>query len=125
LPPSLRCDVPLLRDFLYGLPPLPLAIEFRHLSWYTDEIFDLLAEHRAALAITESDEDDPVMEFIGPLAYLRLHRSAYTPAQMKAWGRHVESQLGTGKDVYAYFTHEDGAPAPTYAENLRAIVDGR
>lgn len=125
LPPSLRSDEPLLRDFLYGFPPLPVAVEFRHRSWYSDEIFALLAEHRAALAIMESDGDEPVIEFVGPLAYLRLHRSAYSSAQLKAWGRHIEAQLGAGKDVYAYFTHEDGAPAPAYAENLKAIVDGR
>jgi len=123
LPPSLRRDLPLLRDFLATLPPLLCAVEFRHASWYTDEVYATLTEHRVALTIMESDEDKPVLEFVGPFVYLRLHRSAYPPAEMKAWAGSIEEQIGMKKDVYAYFTHEEGAPAPEYAQQLRALVD--
>lgn len=123
LPPSLRRDLPLLKEFLSALPPVPLAVEFRHASWYDHKVYDALAEHRAALAIMESDEDEPVMEFVGPLVYLRLHRSAYPPAAMKTWARRIREQINRKKDVYAYFTHEDGAPAPAYAGQLRTMVD--
>ncbi len=124
LPPSLRCDPPLLRDFLYALPPMPLAMEFRHQSWFNDEVYSTLAEHRATLAIMESDEDEPVMEFVGPLVYLRLHRSAYDDAAMDAWAARIREQLARKKDVYAYFTHEEGAPAPEHAQQLRRLIDG-
>jgi uncharacterized protein YecE (DUF72 family) len=122
LPPSVRRDVPLLQEFLYAFPPLPLALEFRHASWYHDGVYQMLAEQHAALVIMESDEDEPVMEFVGPLVYLRLHRSAYPSASLKAWAARIREQLRAGKDVYAYFTHEDGAPAPTYAAQLLALV---
>ncbi len=124
LPPSLRRDVPLLRDFLYHLPPLPLAVEFRHRSWVDDEVYTMLAEQRAALAIMESDEDEPALEFVGPLVYLRLHRSAYAPAALDAWAQRIREQLALKKDVYAYFTHEEGAPATEYAEQLGKLVKG-
>jgi uncharacterized protein YecE (DUF72 family) len=123
LPPSLRRDLPLLRDFLATLPPLLCAVEFRHASWFSDEVYSTLAEHRAAMTIMESDEDKPVLEFVGPFVYLRLHRSAYPPAEMKAWGRRIAEQIAAKKDVYAYFTHEEGAPAPEYAQKLRALID--
>jgi uncharacterized protein YecE (DUF72 family) len=123
LPPSMRCDLGLLADFLHGLPPMPMAVEFRHASWHQGRVYGTLAEHGAALAIMESDEDEPVLEFVGPLVYLRLHRSAYTAQTMQAWARRIRAQLQAGKAVYAYFTHEDGAPAPTYAERLRALVE--
>ncbi len=125
LPPSLRCDLPLLKDFLTTLPPLLCAVEFRHASWYSDEVYATLAEHHAALVIMESDDDEPVLEFVGPFAYLRLHRSAYPQAEMNAWAGRIEEQIAKKKDVYAYFTHEEGAPAPEYAQQLRTIVEGR
>jgi uncharacterized protein YecE (DUF72 family) len=121
-PPSLRCDLPLLTEFLYALPSSPLAIEFRHASWHIDQVYTALGQHGAGLAIMESDEDEPVLEYVGPLTYLRLHRSSYTPAALQAWAERIEAQLSAKKDVYAYFTHEDGAPAPEYAEQLRRLV---
>jgi uncharacterized protein YecE (DUF72 family) len=122
LPPTLRCDLTLLRDFLNALPPMPLAIEFRHESWYNDEVYSVLAEQRAALVIMESDEDQPVLQFVGPLAYLRLHRSGYDAAAMDAWAARIREQMAGGKDVYAYFTHEEGAPAPEYAGQLARML---
>ncbi|MGQ0548294.1 MAG: DUF72 domain-containing protein [Armatimonadota bacterium] len=124
LPPTLRRDVPLLRDFLYTLPPMLVAVEFRHESWYEDEVYRTLAEQRAALVIMESDEDEPVLEFVGPFAYLRLHRSAYDAAMMDAWTGRIRDQIAGQKDVYAYFTHEEGAPAPEYAGQLEKLVGG-
>ena len=125
LPPSLRADLPLLRDFLATLPPMLATVEFRHASWYNDEVFSTLAEHRIALTIMESDDNKPVLEFVGPFAYLRLHRSAYPPEELKAWTERIREQIGKKKDVYAYFTHEEGAPAPEYAQQLGRLVAPR
>jgi len=122
LPPTLRRDLTLLRDFLNALPPMPLAIEFRHESWYNDDVYSVLAEQRAALVIMESDEDEPVLQFVGPLAYLRLHRPAYDAAAMDIWAGRIREQMAGGKDVYAYFTHEEGAPAPEYAGQLAKML---
>lgn len=124
LPPSLRRDVGLLRAFLAGLPPLAAAFEFRHASWYAADIYESLADHGAALVIMESDEDEPVIQEVGPFAYLRLHRSAYAPEALEAWAARIRTWNAAGRDVYAYFTHEDGAPAPTYARALREMVAG-
>jgi uncharacterized protein YecE (DUF72 family) len=124
LPPSVRRDLPLLRDFLAGLPPLLGTIEFRHASWHTDEVYAVLDQHKMALAIMESDEDEPVPAFVGPFTYLRLHRSAYPPEALEAWAARIREQLARGKDVYAYFTHEEGAPAPANARALARLVEG-
>ncbi|MGQ0572324.1 MAG: DUF72 domain-containing protein [Armatimonadota bacterium] len=124
LPPSLRQDLPLLKDFLYTLPPMLVAVEFRHKSWYSDATYSTLAEHGAALAIMESDEDEPVLEFVGKFVYLRLHRSAYSAAALNAWAERIREQTTQKRDVYAYFTHEEGAPAPRHAQELHALVNG-
>lgn len=124
LPPSLRQDVALLKDFLFLLPPLPRAVEFRHASWHSDEVYALLEEHHTALAIMESDEDEPVLQYVGPFVYLRLHHYTYTAEALGTWAQRIEEQLAGGRDVYAYFTHEEGTPGPAYAQQLRTLVEG-
>jgi uncharacterized protein YecE (DUF72 family) len=61
---------------------------------------------------------------VGPIVYLRLHRSAYPPDALQTWADRIREQLAAKKDVYAYFTHEEGAPAPDYARQLSGLVSG-
>jgi len=71
----------------------------------------------------ESDEDEPVLRFLGPFAYLRLHRSTYAPEALRAWADTVQRLLAAGRDVYAYFTH-NGTPGYAYAAALAELVRG-
>src|SRR5262249_2013291 len=58
LPPTARKDVPRLRAFLALLPPPHrAAFEFRHQSWFDDEVFELLRDHRAALCVADAEGD--------------------------------------------------------------------
>ncbi|MBI4277351.1 MAG: DUF72 domain-containing protein [Armatimonadetes bacterium] len=123
LPPSVKCDVALLGNFLRALPPvIGRAMEFRHASWFSDEVYALLAEHRTALCIAEDGDRAAVTVDVGPFGYLRLHRSSYGDEDLRRWAAYVEARLGKGQDVYAYFTHEEGAPAPQYAQTLNTLV---
>src|SRR5437867_10163682 len=57
LPPTLRKDLPRLRDFLGAVPPgQRFAVEFRHASWQDDEVYEALRAHGAALCVMEDDE---------------------------------------------------------------------
>lgn len=57
LPPALKADPSLLRDFLSSLHDPPrLAFEFRHPSWFTDETYRILHHARAALCVAESED---------------------------------------------------------------------
>lgn len=89
LPPSLKKDVPRLRAFLALLPPQTrAAFEFRHASWFDDEVFALLREHRAALCIAdaEGDLDVPVVA-TADWGYLRLRRGPTTTMRRCRCGR--------------------------------------
>ena len=56
LPPTLKKDATRLRTFLASLPEsLRAAFEFRHPSWFDDEVFGLLRDHRASLCIADAD----------------------------------------------------------------------
>ena len=58
LPPNLKKDVPRLGEFLSSLPlKHPVAFEFRHDSWFKDEVFELLHDHQAALCFADAEGD--------------------------------------------------------------------
>jgi len=123
LPPTLREDLGRLETFLTQLRPGALAaLEFRHASWRRDGVYQLLDAHRVSLVIAETDEEAQPGEVVGPLAYLRLHKSSYTEEELDERAAWIVHRLGEGRDVYAYFTHEDGAPATEYAQALRRRV---
>ncbi len=62
LPPNLKSDPTLLDTFLGqlphagGRPTLRAAFEFRHESWFHDDVFAVLRAHNVALCLAESDE---------------------------------------------------------------------
>ena len=124
LPPSLRYDLARLDTFLTQLRPgAPAALEFRHASWRRDSVYQLLDARRVSLVIGETDEEEHPREVVGPLSYLRLHRSSYSEADLDERATWISRRLAEGRDVYAYFTHEEGAPAPEYARALRQRVN--
>ena len=55
LPPSFKKDARIINSFLEDLPDgVRAAFEFRHKSWFDDEIFESLRARNAALCIAES-----------------------------------------------------------------------
>jgi uncharacterized protein YecE (DUF72 family) len=77
LPPNMKKDVPRLRTFLALLPSSRRsALEFRHASWFDDEVYQLLRDHNVALCIAEAEDDleVPFMATAG-WGYLRLRRA--------------------------------------------------
>ncbi|MBM3801948.1 MAG: DUF72 domain-containing protein [Acidimicrobiia bacterium] len=84
LPPFLRKDSSALEAFLATYSSQArLAFEFRHASWFSDEILELLQKHRAALAVVEKEEGDSAeapRQATGPFVYMRLRKGNYSNA---------------------------------------------
>jgi uncharacterized protein YecE (DUF72 family) len=118
LPPTAKKDLPRLRAFLELLPPqVRAALEFRHASWFDDEVFDLLRDRGAALCIAEADNDLEV-PFV-PTAdwgYLRLRRPDYSEAELKAWLQRVKDP--GWQDAFVFFKHEDEGKGPKMAKEF-------
>ena len=73
LPPNLKCDLPLLTDYLALLPPdLRFAFEFRHESWLTDPVYHLLSQRGVCLCQAESEKLEVPKVFTANFAYFRL-----------------------------------------------------
>jgi uncharacterized protein YecE (DUF72 family) len=122
LPPNLKKDVPRLRGFLELLPPQRrAAFEFRHQSWFDDEVFGLLSDRRAALCIAEA-ENDLEVPFVatGDWGYLRLRRTGYGDAELKRWVKLVLAQ--NWRDVFVFFKHEDEGKAPQMAKRFLELA---
>jgi uncharacterized protein YecE (DUF72 family) len=123
LPPFLKKDLPRLRSFLELLPAgRRAAFEFRHESWFDDEVRDALRERKAVLCTADTDEGGPAGE-VSPTAdwgYLRLRRSDYTDEQVGAWADRIRSQ--PWQDAFVFFKHEDEARGPALAERLIALT---
>ena len=122
LPPNLKKDVPRLRDFLALLPrDRRAAFEFRHQSWFDDEVFDLLRVHEAALCIAEA-EDDLEIPFVATAywGYLRLRMPDYTAAELKTWVKRVSEQ--NWRDAFVFFKHEDEATGPKLATRFMELA---
>jgi len=118
LPPGLKKDVPLLRDFLSLLPPKRrAAFQFRHRSWLDDEVFGLLQKNGAALCIADA-EDDIEVPFVSTAdwGYLRLRRPDYGEAQLKRWAALVQEQ--SWGDAFVFFKHEESALGPLLAKRF-------
>ncbi|MDR5683673.1 MAG: DUF72 domain-containing protein [Armatimonadota bacterium] len=118
-PPSLRRDDALLEAFLAALPPFSrVAVEFRHASWYRDEVYQLLHRYGAALCIGEDDGSCDPLVHTAPFGYYRLHRLRYNEERLRFWADHLRSApIAT---AFCYFTHDTGPEATTYALRLMA-----
>ena len=123
LPPHLKKDVDRLRTFLDLVPPdRRVALEFRHASWFDDDVFEALRAHDAALCVAETEPDDNEASKEASLVataswgYLRLRRENYSDADLEAWAGRIDSQGWS--EAYVFFKHEDDGTAPTFALRL-------
>ena len=117
LPPNLKKDLPRLADCLALLPPASrAAFEFRHASWFEDDVFEALRSRGAALCIAEDEElATPVVATAG-WGYLRLRRPDYGEAEVAAWADRVRAQAWD--ETYVFFKHEDAGAGPKLATRL-------
>ena len=116
LPPFFKCDVQKLETFLSVLPRgIPAAFEFRHESWFTGDIYELLRKHAVALCIHDADDHTTPVELTAPFTYIRLRRSGYTDELRREWQQRITSWAQAGTEVFAYIKHEDNPNAPLIA----------
>jgi uncharacterized protein YecE (DUF72 family) len=119
LPPTMRCDLPLLAEFLSQLPnDLRYTFEFRHASWLADATYELLAQHRVALCAAESDKLATPEAITADFTYFRLRKPEYPEEERNRIAETARRMLSDGKDVFLFFKHEDTPEGAFYAEEL-------
>jgi uncharacterized protein YecE (DUF72 family) len=127
LPPQLRRDDARLAGFLALLPAGRRTVEFRHESWYAPAVFQILAEHDAALCISDHHDAPSPWEATASWAYVRGHgpsgayHGSYPDAELRRWANRLQTWRGQGRDVYAYFDNDVKGAAPHDAARLREV----
>jgi uncharacterized protein YecE (DUF72 family) len=123
LPPNLKKDLALFDAFLETFPPrVCAAFEFRHPSWFDDEVFGRLRGRGLALCVADSEKLSAPVEITAPYAYFRLRDEGYTPADIERWAGVVRGLEGRCDDVFVYFKHEEAGKGPEFGEALMALL---
>jgi uncharacterized protein YecE (DUF72 family) len=111
LPPNLKKDLERFDRFLAALPAgARVAFEFRHESWFDDEVYARLRAREAALCISDEGEGERATPFVATASfgYLRLRREQYSDAELSDVLQKIAAE--SWANAYVYFKHEEGAP---------------
>jgi len=123
LPPTAKQDLTLFAAFLDMLPPrVPAAFEFRHPSWFTDELFALLRARNLALCVADSERLSTPIEITADYGYFRLRDEGYTPEDVERWAARIADCTRACRDVFVYFKHEEEGKGPAFAKLLMAAL---
>jgi uncharacterized protein YecE (DUF72 family) len=115
LPPSFKKDIARLDTFLKHVGGrAKVAFEFRHSSWFGDELFDCLRAHSAVLCVADGD-DLPQTDLVrtADWGYVRLRDDNYSDERLRDWLRRIESHKWD--ESYVFFMHEDTGVGPKLA----------
>jgi uncharacterized protein YecE (DUF72 family) len=125
LPPYLKKNFQLLSDFADLLPSSPrIAFEFRHPSWFDDELYELLRKKGYAICCSDV-ENEEISRFVATTdwGYLRLRKANYSEEELLEWARKIKSQKWQA--AYVFFKHEDEPTAPLWARQFLELATRR
>jgi uncharacterized protein YecE (DUF72 family) len=131
LPPQFSKNADRLRSFLQLLPRRRCyAFEFRHRSWYDDEVFDILHSRNVALCISDHADAPAPWLVTADHVYLRGHGPAgdyggsYPARTLRRWANAIADWQSEARDVFVYFDNDQKAAAPADARRLAALLAG-
>jgi uncharacterized protein YecE (DUF72 family) len=118
LPPYQHKNIRLLSDFLDLLPSgIRAAFEFRHPSWFDEELYEILHDKGYAFCCTDGTNEE-LRQFVATAAwgYLRLRKLNYSEKELIDWIHEIKSKKWQA--VYVFFKHEDNGVGPKLAEHF-------
>ncbi len=108
--------MPRLVDFLEKAPKgVRIAFEFRHASWFDDEVWAALRAHGASLCVAEGEKLESPLVATADWGYVRLRRDEYSDAVIAEWAKKILAQ--PWKEAFVFLKHDDG-DAPSVAKRL-------
>ena len=123
LPPFQKKDIPRLESFLAKLPAeVRVAFEFRHPSWFSDDVYDVMRARGAALVAGDADDSEksPPLVPTASFGYLRLRAEEYDRATLSAWADRIRAQGWAA--AFVFLKHE--VRGPEFAEALSELFGG-
>ena len=130
LPPHFSKDCARLASFLEMLPRhYPYAFEFRHQSWYHDEVFELLRKHDVSLCPSDHHDAPAPWEVTAQHVYIRGHgpggryKDNYPAATLRSWARRIARWREQRRPVFVYFDNDQKSAAPADARRLLDMLE--
>ena len=123
-PPNFKADAMLLDSFLSGAARsgFRFAFEFRHVSWFSEEIYSLLRAHSAAICVAESDDLATPDVITAPFRCYRFRRSDYSEAEVREIAAKLRDYAASA-EIFAYFKHEETPAGALNAAEVLAQVN--
>jgi len=129
LPPGWKVNVDRLKTFLEALPKgFRFAFEFRNPTWFTDDVYHLLRQHRCAFCVYELAGHTSPVEVTADFVYIRLHgpgakyEGNYSAATLRKWAVKVRKWLSESLDVYVFFDNDQLGYAAGNAAKLKTLL---
>lgn len=123
LPPNFKKDTAVLSSFLRELPSIRAAFEFRHESWFDEEIFETLKARNVALCIADTENLVTPSVATADYGYLRLRREDYAMSEIERWAKFVREQEANWRENFVYFKHEEAGIGPKLAAQMIKLLD--
>jgi uncharacterized protein YecE (DUF72 family) len=122
LPENMKKDLKRLETFLRELPAdTPAVFDFRHPTWFDDEVVALLRSENRVFCISDIEELPESYTFkTAEWGYVRLRREHYTKAELVKWIKRIKAQ--NWKDTYVFFKHEDEGTGPRLAAQFKVLA---
>jgi uncharacterized protein YecE (DUF72 family) len=123
LPPNFKKDLARLGGLLERLPDgLRCALEFRHESWFADDVYERLRAANAALCVADTEDATTPLEVTADWGYLRLRDQGYTATGLAEWSRRIEDLGSRWRDAFVYFKHEEAGTGPAFVRQLQELL---
>jgi uncharacterized protein YecE (DUF72 family) len=122
LPPTFKKDADTLSSFLREFPDMRAAFEFRHESWFDNEILELLKSRNIALCIADTDALATPKKITADYGYLRLRREDYAKTDVERWAEFVRERSTNWNDAFIYFKHEESGIGPKLVQQMIELL---
>lgn len=132
LPPQFAYDYPRLAYFLEQTAPwIKLAIEFRHPSWHTEEVFQLLEQRGVAYCVMSGANLPCILRATASFVYVRMHGpdpdylygGSYSDDNLYWWAERIREWVASGCSVFVYFNNDGGGNAVRNADRLKSFLE--
>ncbi len=129
IPPQKSKDVDFLKNALTQLDSSKNNImEFRHLSWFDEEVYEILKEFDVAFCSLSSSKFPEELIITSKIGYVRFHglgdekyRYNYNEDELDKWGEKIKKS-GL-KSTFCYFNNDYNANAPKNCLDLKEILE--
>jgi uncharacterized protein YecE (DUF72 family) len=130
LPPRWKINLERLEEFLHQLPQkYRYTFEFRDMSWYTENTYEILRQYNCAFCIYHLEHHLTPLEITADFIYVRLHgpgnkyQGSYNSTDLHTWASHCRNWLKKGLDVYVYFDNDQDGYAAANAKELQELLN--